>query len=152
MGSFWARTSLSKHCEGYKKKISFASDFPIIVHSQIKLKFLQNDKEAKAFLYVDAVLHFARCGKAIEVHSFMSWHSLVAISCLVFYKFVFGLILRIVSFFISLAKWRVRFSLSNSNVLWDTGSSQVIKIHLLLDVVLMSPSWPWEHLFFVFVT
>jgi len=33
---------------------------------------LQTDKEAKAFLYVDAVLHFARCGKAIEVHTLIS--------------------------------------------------------------------------------
>ena len=43
--------------------------FPLLsIH---KLKYLQTDKEAKAFLYVDAVLHFARCGKAIEVHTYI---------------------------------------------------------------------------------
>lgn len=66
------------------------------------LIFLQTDKEAKAFLYVDAVLHFARCGKAIEVRSLMSQHSLVAISCLVVNKFVFGIRLRIVFLFLFL--------------------------------------------------
>lgn len=30
---------------------------------------LQSDKEVKAFFYIDAVMFFARCGKAIEVSS-----------------------------------------------------------------------------------
>ena len=36
--------------------------FPFFVH-------LQSDKEVKAFFYIDAVMFFARCGKAIEVSS-----------------------------------------------------------------------------------